>query len=151
MTQEQETSSEGPPSALYEYTVQVYEELSNRAYVTNLGPEWGDEEGLVFEGYVTHLFKELNFSLPYFTKVMNELKRMECVVQLRRGGSTSMSKWLLIKPPTPENWRDAKVLRGKRNTDQKINDLNNRVNTMEEKVDLLMRKVFEDLGYGDDD
>jgi hypothetical protein len=57
---------------------------------------------MVWEGHLTRVFNQLELSTPYYTSVMNHLKRMGCVEQLRRGGGTQTSKWQLHYEPTLE-------------------------------------------------
>jgi hypothetical protein len=63
------------------------------------------DEMLVWEGMLTALItKELHFSVPYYSKIRNELMRMGCIRQLRRGGGSSPSQWELICAPTRERF-----------------------------------------------
>ena len=123
---------------LYEYSVQLYRQMEEESSYESLGPLYNNQEGLVYEGFLTHLVRDLNLPTPYFSKIRKELLRMECVVQLRRGGSTSPSRWLLVTPPTPELFRKMVA----RNTpggtiqmlEQQIRALTARVNTLEQLV-----------------
>lgn len=61
------------------------------------------EGQLVWTGFTTHLIcGELNLSVPYYSQVLKCLKTMGCVRQLRRGGSSTPSQWLLVQEPTEE-------------------------------------------------
>lgn len=54
----------------------------------------------LYTGYLTKLVTDtLNLPNSYYTFVMNELKRMDCIRKVQRGGGSSPSKWLLIKEP----------------------------------------------------
>jgi len=60
---------------------------------------------LIYEGFLTTLVtRQLNLSVPYYTSVTNVLKRMGCVRQLRRGGGSAPSQWLLIKEPQEKDF-----------------------------------------------
>lgn len=121
------------------YSVQVYQAMMEEAQVEALGPEYGDDEGLVYDGFMTKLIQGLDLPVPYYTKILGELKRMDCVRQLRRGGSTTTSRWLLIQEPTPELFRkmpEDRTPKGKQTTDQRINDLNRRLGKVEEVLGL---------------
>ena len=91
-----------PMPALYNHTVDAYRSMKEEAQTKEYEP---GAEGLIYEGYITKLFRDtLNLSTPYFTKVLNELKRMDCVRQIRRGGSTTTSLWLLLQEPDQDLW-----------------------------------------------
>lgn len=120
---------------LYTYCVQIFQSMTESAQHEKLGIQFGDQEGMVFEGFLTKIFKEEYLAVPYYTKVMRELKRMGCVQQLQRGGSTTPSRWLLIHPPTPELWVssvDPTKLDGQSPESQQIQDLNRRIAELEE-------------------
>lgn len=89
--------------ALYEHCVEVYEQMANEAKLEVID-ESGDGR-LVYEGFITRLFQDLGLSIPYFSSVMTKLKAMQSVSQLRRGGSTTPSRWVLITAPTLEAFR----------------------------------------------
>jgi len=66
--------------------------------------EYEGSEVLVYEGFLTKLFTEVRLSTPYYTSVMNELMHMDCCRQLRRGGGSSPSTWLIVQAPTVTLW-----------------------------------------------
>jgi hypothetical protein len=124
---------------VYEYSVRVYQTMKEEASTESLGPQYGDEEGLVWEGFSTKLIERLNLPTPYYTKVFGELKRMDCLRQLRRGGNTAPSRWLLVQPPTVELFLKMQPSRkpdAKTSVQQQINDLNNRMGRIEEALGL---------------
>jgi hypothetical protein len=119
---------------LYEYCHTVYDAMAEQSEMQVPTIE-DEEEALVYEGFVTHLFKELHFSVPYYTKVMRKLQDMDCIVQVRRGGSTSPSRWILLRAPTYELFQAAtestkKPSRRSRmdTLEQQIRDMNERLN-----------------------
>jgi hypothetical protein len=123
--------------ALFEYCVQAYQAMSEEASQESLGVGYGEEEGLVYDGFTTKLIRELGLPVPYYTKVFGELQRMDCVRQLRRGGSTTTSRWLLLQAPTPELYLKmplSKRAGGSRmdTLEQQVRDLNTRVKALEE-------------------
>lgn len=124
---------------LYEYSLQVYQTMVEESSTELLGPQYGDQVGLVYEGFTTKLIAKLNLPVPYYTKIFQELKRMDCIRQLRRGGSTTPSRWVLLQNPTPELWVKMQGDRkptAKDSTQQQINDLNNRLGRIEDALGL---------------
>lgn len=94
-----------------------------------------EDEGLVYEGFLTKLIlTSLNLSMPYYTKVTKELKRMGCIHQLRRGGSTTPSRWLLMREPTMTLYEDSPESPELKGTDrmsvleQRVRDNTERIN-----------------------
>jgi hypothetical protein len=86
--------------ALFFHCVEAYEEMLARAQRVTL-----DEgtEGIVYEGFITALFRDvLKYSSPYFSSVTQALTKMGCARQLKRGGSSTPSQWIMITEPTPE-------------------------------------------------
>lgn len=116
------------PRAILQHCMSIYDAMDERA----------DEED-VYTGYLTKLFKELNFSVPFFTTIMDELKRMGCVRQMQRGGNTKPSKWLMIERPSEELFRlaapsvVAKKFKIADRQDQRIKDLETRVSRLEKE------------------
>jgi hypothetical protein len=95
-----ETITEMP--AMYRHCLETYEAMENNAQFEDIE---GHESVLVWKGFLTKLIcKELSHSVPYFTKIMQNLKRMDCVRQLQRGGGSAHSHWALLQKPTPELW-----------------------------------------------
>jgi hypothetical protein len=54
----------------------------------------------VWTGYLTHLMRDLGKYGPYYSKIKGDLEEMDCIRQLRRGGGSTPSQWLLVQPPT---------------------------------------------------
>lgn len=97
-------SDREPIPALFEHCLNTYEKMLQLAEKKQFDGGQGGE-GMVYEGHLTKLItQDLNLSTPYFTHVTGALKRMGCIEQLRRGGSSSESQWLLIKSPTLEDF-----------------------------------------------
>lgn len=131
--------SKEPSSAMWGHCIAVYDEMTSQAETKEIY----DEERLVYTGFLTKLFRKLGLTVPQYTYVMNELKRMDCVRQLRRGGGSSPSVWVLMHSPTPELFNKATnpLLNSRGNTrknavdilQSQINDLNARVDRLEGK------------------
>lgn len=95
-----------PIPALFEQCLEVYETMADSASFMKPYPD-SEEELLVYEGFLTRLItKDLNYSNPYYTKVTKRLKAMDCIRQVKRGGSTTPSRWALLKTPQLEHFRD---------------------------------------------
>jgi hypothetical protein len=99
-------SGEVKTPALFERCVTVYQAMLHDAKVV----EEAGVEIVVWEGFPTTMLRdELKFSTPYYTSIFRALRRMGCARQLRRGGSSTPSQWMLIHEPTPELFNDTKV------------------------------------------
>jgi hypothetical protein len=131
--------------ALFGHCVNTYEAMLAEAKKVPF--DGGQSEGMVYEGFLTALFRDkLNLSVPYFTSVTQALKRMGCIKQLRRGGSSTRSQWLLITDPTLELY-DEKVAGNESHVQylteedgvrltRSISDLNRRINQLEKMMGL---------------
>lgn len=80
------------PPALWGHTLRVYEAMAAEAESVQ---EDGKPASLVYEGYITHLFRDCNVPVPMYGDVLRVLKRMECIVQLKRGGGGAKSRWAI--------------------------------------------------------
>src|SRR4051812_21707024 len=105
------------------------------------------DNALIWSGHLTKLFARLRLSVPYYTSVTRELKRMGCIRQLRRGGGNAPSQWLILTEPTEELFRETSTQTGnmtsQRRTklaimEQRINDLAGRVNKVEATGEAIM-------------
>lgn len=96
-----------PIPALFSQCLEVYDAMTEEA---TMQQAWLDveEEFLVYEGFLTRLIThDLHYSNPYYTKITRRLKAMNCIIQVKRGGSTSPSRWALVNTPTLENFKNA--------------------------------------------
>ncbi len=124
--------------SLYEHCVAVYDAMYERADLERLESGNNAEsttEVLVYEGFLTKLItKDLHLSVPYYTSTTRRLKAMDCIRQLRRGGSSSPSRWAVLQPPTLEafNRTIEKGTTQRRPIDQQISDLNKRLLAVED-------------------
>jgi hypothetical protein len=129
--------------ALYEHAVNVYEHMEAVAR-----PEEVEGAGLqvVYEGHLTGLFRQLRLSVPYYTSIKNQLIGMGCIEQLRRGGGSAKSKWVLWKAPTLDDWKAFSPVRARRGTkttvlEQQIRDLARRMGALEERIEYLTARL----------
>jgi hypothetical protein len=157
-----DTEAEVTP-ALFEHAARVYKEMGSRSRTESVATvEDPNMHGLqvdpnlqitVYEGHLTRLFSDLGVANPYYTKIIQVLKDMGCLVQIRRGGGVALSKWQLCKEPTEEDF-NAIINRkhrpkGKTNVlEQRVNDLMKLVSglqdtqeSQERRIQVLERKV----------
>ena len=121
---------------LFEYCTQAWDAMAEEA---TLEPVEGGKDLLVYEGFITHLITtQLHLSIPYYTKITRALKAMDCIRQLRRGGSSTPSRWLLLKRPTLEDYKIGTALRLPTPLQQSTSDLGKRINELEEQVGALL-------------
>jgi hypothetical protein len=100
------SDAEAPTPALYDHALRVYEEMKNRSTVQRVDPAAQDDEfANVYEGHLTQLFSDLSIANPYYSKIRDALVAQGCMEQLRRGGGSALSKWVLVKPPEEETFR----------------------------------------------
>jgi hypothetical protein len=124
-------------SAMLEHCQKVYEALQSDA-VEELVGEDGDEQAvLAWTGHMTKVIRDCGLPSPYYTTVLNHMKRMGCIEQARRGGGTATSKWYLWTAPTNELFttaQSAKKSGGQVRMDmleQGLKDLKRRVEVIE--------------------
>jgi hypothetical protein len=124
--------SERIAPANYHHCREIYQEMESQA--TRQG------DMIVYEGHLTHLIRNKNYSTPYYAKLTQGLKRMGCIRQLRRGGGNAISQWQLIQEPTEDLWfstADKKLPAGGKTgqrldaVEQTIRDFNRRLQELE--------------------
>lgn len=98
-----ESQDEDVLPAIFEHACNVYKKMEEDAKLIG-DPD--DGQFLIWEGHLTKLFAQLHLSVPYYTSVTRELKRMSCIRQRRRGGGNAASQWELLREPTEELYRD---------------------------------------------
>lgn len=129
-------------SALYEHCQTIYQKMSQEAKeeITIEISEGEERTVEVYEGFLTRLFGDVNLSVPYYTQVVRMLKGMNCINQIRRGGGTSPSRWVLLGEPTRDAFVAAQGIPGvykggtAAQTRQQISDLNNRIIALEDRL-----------------
>ena len=125
---------EAPPR-LFEHCLSVFAKMKEEARPTTIE----GTHALVYEGFLTRLFGELRLATPYYTSVMQRLKKMGCVRQVSRGGGNSPSRWELIKDPVWDDFELAETrrLQGATKLGQlqgQVTALNTRVTDLEGKM-----------------
>lgn len=126
--------------AMFEHCVRVYDVLKAEAQDE---PVVVDDDGTkevhpVWTGHLTQVFNRLGLAGPYYTAIMNHLKRMGSVLQVRRGGGSAQSKWMLLEAPTMEAFDNAIQVGNKpsvrklhQQLQQRVEDLTRRVQVLE--------------------
>lgn len=143
---------EKPTSVIFDHCTNVYEEMEKQAREEDIiGPN-GADTILVYEGHLTKLVTgHLQLATPYYTQVMNHLKAMGCVDQLRRGGGNSPSRWALRRKPDEGTFKSVESM-NRRSTgkvavlEQQVRDLNKRVLSAEstlKNVEALLQVVHQ--------
>jgi hypothetical protein len=121
--------------ALFGHCIEVFETLDKAAKDIVL-PNTG-EEVRVWEGFTTKVFTQLHLPIPYYTSVMDMLKKMDSVRQIRRGGGGSPSQWLILQRPSLEMFdhvrsQEQRIKTGKKDVvAQMLNDINVRLTRVE--------------------
>lgn len=134
----------GALPAIWHHAKRVYDLMEENAVVQTLD---GYGEVLVYEGFLTHLFQTTGMSTPYYSKVTRVLEGTKAAAQIRRGGGSAPSQWVLFNAPTNEmleefERREGKSTRGKRSAlQQQLNDVNSRVLEIEDYIDDLVERV----------
>lgn len=140
------TTDDRPTSMVFDHCVRVYAEMEEQSRVENTP---SDEVWLVYEGYLTKLFASLQLSVPYYTKVMDVLKAMGCLEQIRRGGGNATSRWRLVRAPEEDSFNSfvsmKRVGKGRlaqceqeiRSAHKRIADLTNRIERVEALASML--------------
>lgn len=142
-----------PMKALYDHCVEIFEEMEREAVPEETtennysgGPAMDQPQTIasatgymIWTGHTTHLFSRLGKATPYYTSVMEALKKMGCVEQIKRGGGNSMSKWRLVRRPEEEYFHAAEKLRrpvqgSQKALEQQMRDLNKRVTALEDAL-----------------
>lgn len=138
------TIEKEPLPALFGHCQTVYTAMLEQA-------QTDEENDLVYEGFLTRIFKDVGLSVPYYTYVVQKLKAMGCIEQLRRGASSTPSKWLLVREPSMEYFdNDVKSVttRAQRATrlesvEKQNADLGRRLSRVEEALDILLEMHAE--------
>jgi hypothetical protein len=126
-----EQNEEAPPK-LFEHCLSVFAAMKKEARPTKIE----GQHALVYEGFLTHLFSDLQLATPYYTSVMQRLRKMQCVRQLSRGGGNSPSRWELLRDPEWDVFAEAEQrrLQGATKLGQlqgEVRELNRRVTDLE--------------------
>lgn len=131
-------TEEAAPPKLFEHCSRVFERMRQ-------GAQSVDVEGqpsLVYEGFLTHLFQDLELATPYYTSVMKRLRQMNCVRQLSRGGGNAPSRWLLETEPEWDAFQAAETRKLTGHTklgalQEQVVQMNERLLRVEEQLRLM--------------
>ena len=151
-------TDERPMKALYDHCITVFDEMFKEAEpepAPDLREGLGAPDGedvvtssgyMIWTGHTTQLFARLGMATPYYTTVMQTLKKMGCVEQVKRGGGNSMSKWRLVRRPEEQFFEAAEKLKKpiqgtQKALEQQVRDLNNRVLTLEDRMHDLVQNL----------
>jgi len=131
--------NEEAPPRLFEHCLSVFAAMKRQAAPTTIE----GQHALVYEGFLTRLFSELQLATPYYTSVMQRLRKMGCVRQLSRGGGNSPSRWELIKDPEWDVFAEAEQRRLQSSTklgqlQGQVEALNRRVGDLEATLDRML-------------
>src|SRR4051812_13966881 len=99
----------------------------------------------VYEGHLTHLFSDLQIANPYYSKIKGVLVAQGCIEQLRRGGGSAMSKWILQRPPEEETFKA--LMERKRPTTGRLAILEQQVKDQRVMLTSLSNKLEELTDY----
>jgi len=127
---------QGTTPAMFNHCVLIYDAMHEAATEQ-------ERDGFhvrIYEGFLTKLFEAERLATPYYTSVMAELQRMDCVRQLRRGGGSSKSEWLIVQRPTEQLWelKSSRPRRPKQNRRAEADDeTSQRMKDMQKSIDFL--------------
>jgi hypothetical protein len=129
--------------ALLEHCQTVYSRMSAEALLVTMSDDSQQEtEVLVYQGFLTKLFVDVQLSIPYYTAVTSALISMDCIKQLRRGGGASPSQWALLREPNLELFIDKKdKAKASEPVLQMVRDLNERLSHCENTLKWLQESL----------
>lgn len=120
--------------ALFQHCESVYAAMLEESTIQDID----GHDATVYQGFLTRLITKLSLPNPYYTYITNALTEMGCILQLRRGGGSTPSLWLLRCAPTIELYTEhaGDTNYSKRHDkyaalQQQMNDLNRRVTALE--------------------
>jgi hypothetical protein len=138
---------------LFDWALSVYDAMHRASTMQEIVE--GNPPVRVYEGHLTNLCRDLDMPNPYYTKIMKALKELGCVEQLRRGGGSAMSRWILIKAPESGQFIDRVERQSARNgkvgqLEQRLRDLQKlvinqgeRIEAAHERLDHVEEKVHD--------
>lgn len=118
------------PPKLFDHCCNVFDAMRQQAKAEKQGPD--KQHVLVFTGYTTRLFQQLQLPGPYYSSVLQRLQAMGCIAQLSRGGGSAPSRWSLLDDPTLEQFQATEP-----------EHKQTRLDALEERVALLEQAVGE--------
>lgn len=138
---------ERPIKALFDHCTTVFDEMfkdavpeetTERNYDAGEAKDYTETAAtgyMIWTGHTTQLFARLGMATPYYTTVMQALKKMGCVEQVRRGGGNSMSKWRLVRKPEEEAFEAAEKI--KKPTGGSLEAVKQQVRSLNERLTVL--------------
>jgi hypothetical protein len=132
---------DAPLPVMYEHCCKAYKAMLAAAHKSG--------EDVIYEGFITALFtQELHLSVPYFSSIRKNLQDMGCIRQLKRGGGSARSIWLLVTEPTEELFvkKFPRPVYGpdrRKQQDQQYQQVINRLN----KLEAQQGKIVEFLAH----
>jgi hypothetical protein len=130
------------PPAMFEHCAKVYAAMDSKATAEEVPTEDGrTREVKVWTGALTALFRELNLPTPYYTSVMQHLKRMGCVEQYQRGGGKAPSKWVVYREPTADLYENAEGTSGKPSNSTRLAQLEQKTRDLQRQVTTLAKAM----------
>lgn len=125
---------------LFNHCKDVYAAMLRSSSKQSFIEDGQTKEAVLYEGFLTKLVTEdLHLSVPYYTSVMRALKKMGCVEQVRRGGSTSPSQWRLYFEPTEDLFKNKAggKKRASSQHDSRLSQVEGIVQTLNQRVTTL--------------
>jgi hypothetical protein len=114
------------------------------------------KQALVYTGHLTKLIMgpPLNLPMPYYTPITKALQGMGCAQQIKRGGGSAPSRWVLYEAPTRELYTKWEKVQSESLTaqavtsktalvEQQVRDLTSRVEALEASYTELITAIGE--------
>lgn len=124
--------------ALYYHCIDVYNAMVAGSEYKKLDD---GSEARLWTGMTTALITEdLRLSVPYYSSITRNLKRMGCIRLIRRGGGNSPSVWEVLHEPTEKLFLEARpITKTKRQSEiaalqQQVKDLASRVTSHDDAL-----------------
>jgi hypothetical protein len=139
------SSDDRPPPKQFDWALKVFDKMMAEATPQTFegdSPAFDGAPVMVYEGHLTRLFSELGIANPYYTSIMKALKDTGCVEQLRRGGGSAKSQWVLISRPTVDQFMERAERKRANNSkigqmEQQLRDLRKTLGDVLERVEKL--------------
>lgn len=147
-----ETVTSDTMPQLFHHCKAVYDKMYKEAMVHEAyDRSQGNVQRLVYEGFFTQLFRDLQLATPYYSSVKKQLVKMGCIRQLRRGGGAAPSQWEVVREPTEGLFRDAAPKKKQGTTklemlQQQVRDLTAYTQSLEHRITVLEGPKDNDQG-----
>jgi hypothetical protein len=128
------------PPMMYEHCLRVYNAFDEEAKTENVNIMDGEPVAMkVWTGATTKVFQKLGLATPYYSSVMQHLKRMGCVEQYRRGGGATMSKWILHLEPTPDLYENTEAIGSNKSNHTRLEQVEQQIKDLNKKINLVAK------------